>query len=164
MVFWRKRKPSVELSIEADRVLREAVEEHNRKNDVLMREWSFNAIAEWNCDQDTGRFVMTTHDGATVTADFQAVGSYEKRSKTWEWAWNNPHIDKRLRVDSQKVKTFGEQQGINYLTLPMFTVPKLEFVTYLAAIASRVTNAQGAFPGDIGDLVLWVTLKNLRRT
>jgi hypothetical protein len=164
MVFWRKRKPRIELSIEADQVLREAVEEHNRKNDLLARDWSFNSIAEWNCDQDTGQFVMVTRQGTRVLADFQAVGSFEKRTQSWEWAWNNPHIDKRLSVDSRKVKSFGEKEGINYLTLPMFTLPKLEFATYLAAIASRVTNAQGAFPGDIGELVLWVTLKNLRHT
>jgi len=162
MVFWRKRKPSVDLSIEADEVLRLAVEEHNQKNDTLVREWSFDSIANWNCDQDTGQFVMVTHGGKEVFADFQAVGSFEKRSETWEWAWNNPHIAEPLRVDSQKVKEFGEKEDISYLTLPFFTIPKPEFATYMAAIASRVTNAQGVFPGDVGGLILFVTLKNLR--
>ncbi len=167
MVFWWKRKPQVELSPAADDLLRLAVQEHNLKNDALIREWSFGNVAEWNCDQDTGEFVMVTHDCDTVVADFQAVGSFEKRSRTWEWAWNNPNIDKKLCVDSQLVKAFGKREAISYLTLPMFKTPKTgdvtEYVTYLGAIASKVTAAQGVFPGDIGDLVLVVTLKNLRR-
>src|SRR5262249_53013078 len=118
----RKRK-SDWLTPEQDAFLGAATAEYNEKLNQLNRDWGFADYQRWDFDQFSGVLRLTMKDGSKVEADCQALGSYWAKGKSWEWSWNNPHVEDGLKVDAQKVREFGKREGIEYLVKPMVPVP-----------------------------------------
>lgn len=151
------------LSPETDQFLREALEEHNRNNDILKEKWSFENYASWGFDQETGLFFLQLEDGSRIEADGQILGSHDPAKRNWEWAWNNPHVLDAMKRDSIAVRKFGEEHQISYLCAPVVPMPDKQFATYLAAVGEKITASQGVYPANVGTITGYVMLKNLRK-
>lgn len=151
------------LTPEQDAFLGSATTEFNRKLETLKNDWSFDSYDEWGFDQVSGTFFLRLKDGARVEADGQIIGSHFPAKNSWEWAWNNPHVASAMKRDSAKVRDFGRKEKLEYLTTGMVPTPDAQFATYLASIAVKVLEAEGAFAGAAGPINVYITLKNLRR-
>jgi uncharacterized protein DUF6882 len=109
--------------------------------------------------RDLGKRVAASR----VEADGQAIGSYSAKDNSWEWAWNNPNIEERLKVDVRLVRDFGKKQKIEYLVAPMVPVPDEKVPTYLSAVAIKVIGLDGVFAGAAGAITVFLSLKGLKR-
>ena len=164
----RKKKsgPKIDLdaplSPEADKFLAEATAEFNAKQEALRRDWRFDSYKQWGYEQTSGILKLDFEDGAAFNADGQILGSYSAGGHSWEWAWNNPHVEAAMARDSQLVKQLGERLGIAYLVAGMIPVPSEEFASYLCAIGVKATDSIGVFRGKAGPVDVMITLKNAR--
>ena len=154
--------PEAPLSPEADRYLAAATEEFNAKQEALRRDWRFDAYKEWRYDQVGGVLALNFKDGAEFNADGQILGSYCAGNHSWEWAWNNPHVEAPMKRDSESVKQLGERLKISYLVAGMIPAPGEEFVSYLCAIGIKATDSIGIFRGKAGAIDVLILLKNPR--
>jgi hypothetical protein len=169
MFGWFKKKAAPKVSLdgslspEADRFLREATAEFNKKQEALHRDWRFNETAQWAYDQDGGVLRLSFPDGAGVEADGQILGSYSPSDASWEWAWNNPNIDAKVARDSRAVRDVGKRYGIAYLGLGRIPLPSPKMISYLCAIGLKATASVGIYEGEAGPIKIMIMLKNMRK-
>lgn len=163
--LFRKKKsvPSIDLTPEQDAFLASAIEYHNKNTETLNAEWNFGDFEEWGFDQISGTFFLKLADDSRVEADGQIYGSFSESDGSWEWAWNNPYAEEAMSKDALKIREYGKQEGIEYLTTGMIPVPDLTFATYLASIGEKLSNAQGVYPASAGPVIVFIGLKNFRR-
>jgi hypothetical protein len=150
------------LSPEADQFLAAATAEFNTKQEALRQKWRFDDCEEWAYDQIGGVLRLTFNDGTAFLADGQILGSYSASDSSWEWAWNNPHVDPAMARDSEAVKALGQRLGIEYLQAGMIPVPGDDFLSYLCAIGIKATDSIGVYRGSAGHIEVFITLKNPR--
>ncbi len=151
------------LTPEQDAFLASCTREYNEKLEKLNRDWSFSNYKIWGFDQVSGIFFLVLHDGSRIEADGQIIGSYFPSKNSWEWAWNNPNVEKAMKRDVQLVKTFGEKEKIEYLRKGMVPAPDKLFPMYLCGIASKIVGGEGMFAGDAGPVQVYISLKRLRK-
>jgi hypothetical protein len=162
--FSKQQKPAFpSLTPEQDAFLASCTREYNEKLQKLNKDWSFSHYKNWGFDQLSGLFFLELHDGSRVEADGQAIGSYFAARNSWEWAWNNPHVEEPMKRDVQAVRTFGEKEKIEYLCQGTVPVPDKRFPMYLSAVAIKIIGAEGVFAGTAGPVQVFLSLKNLRK-
>ncbi len=163
--FFKKRKYDLidDLSPETDKFLSESILEHNKNIDELNNIWGFSNFKRWEFDQYSGIFRLYFDTNSLVEAKGQIFGSWHKRNKTWEWSWNNPNDEESMKIDSKKIKEYGEKNDLKYLISGFVPCLTELHATYLSAISEKVTNSQGVYPGDAGDLIVFIGLKELSR-
>jgi len=149
-----------DLSPEAEKFLRTACAEFNVKQNQLREEWRFGECEQWGYEQDTGVFQLDFADGSKLLADGQIAGSYDPGEETWEWAWNNPNVDESVARDSQLLRELGDDFDLDYLRTGIVPTPGGPFPVFLAAIGVKATNSIGVDPGDTGDVIAFILLKN----
>jgi hypothetical protein len=152
------------LSPEADKYLGDATAEFNAKQEALQRDWRFGTAKQWRYDQYSAILKLEFDDGAEFAADGQILGSYMAARNSWEWAWNNPHVEEAVKRDSRLVKQLGERLDIEYLVTGMVPAPTELFASYLSAIGVKATDSIGAYRGKSGPVDIIITLKNPRWT
>jgi len=89
----------------------------------------------------------------TIRIDVTVVGSTEGDS--WEWSWANPNYEARSKLDMEKVREFGQNNGYDKLTRAFLEAD--EYTGWeMTAMAAHVLGALGAyrFPTDNGHCYL----------
>jgi len=162
-----KRRPGADfdapLSPEAGQFLAAASDEFNRKQEALQNTWNFGSAAQWGYDQLSGVLRLTFADGSRLEAEGQVLGSYCPGDGKWEWAWNNPNVDRKVAKDSHKVRELGDRLQISYLQLGTIPLPEPKMVSYLCAIGIKATNSIGVYQGEAGPIQVFILLKRPRR-
>lgn len=167
-MFKRKKKSEAQIDVtsplspEADKYLGDATTEFNAKQKVLNEDWRFDSYKQWGFDQYSGILKLDFADGTQFQADGQILGSYASANSSWEWAWNNPHVEEAMKRDSELVKKLGDRLKIDYLLAGMIPAPGEVFVSYLCAIGIKATDSIGVFRGKAGPVDVMITLKNPR--
>lgn len=162
--FFRKKKLFQQpLTPSLDAFLGQCTQEYNEKLAWLQREWGFAHYRSWGFDQTTGAFHLLLHDGSRVEAKGQCIGSFMPANMSWEWAWNNPHVEAAVKRDSLMVRAWGKKAGLGYLLEGILSAPDHLFPAYLSSIALKVTGSDGVFAETMGGIQYFLTLKNLRR-
>src|SRR5476651_2199682 len=77
--------------------------------------WGLGHSERWDLNQDDGHLTFTFPD-KIVSGSAQIIGTWHRPSQTWRWAWSNPSVAKLLAVQSEKIKAYGAQHGIERLT------------------------------------------------
>ena len=130
----------------------------------MEEKYGITALA-WGYEQDTLEFKLLDKNNKTIYAgDAQVIGTYSKPDGTWEWAWNNPNIEKKAAKDSLLAKNYGKKEGLEYLTSGIVDVLRKEdFAAYLAAIGLKLSKADFAYRGDTGPLVVYLLVSNIQK-
>ena len=85
---------------------------------------------------------------AFFEGQFQIIGTFSPKSKTWRFAWANRYIPNDLKRSSLKLKDFGEANGLELLLQPKVKDEKLGLV--FTAVCMKLSNAKGYYviPAD----------------
>jgi hypothetical protein len=150
------------LSPEADHFLKQASDEFNVKQAHLRDEWRFDECDQWAFDQETGVFKLEFEDGSMFEAQGQILGSHDPDEGSWEWAWNNPNVEKAVASDSLIVRALGEKLEIDYLCEGKAPLPEESFVSHLCGIGIKATDSFGVYNGSAGEIMVMILLKNPR--
>jgi len=134
------------------------------KTQAHQQSWGFGDFDRWDMDTQQGDLVFTNPDGFTATCPAQAVGSFNHDDGTWLWAWANPSLPEALKRDVRKVKAYGEEHGFNLLTEPKHELGDEMRAWELAALATKLAEAQGAYRCPLGSTAFFVTFSEVRLT
>ena len=145
---------------EFEALLRAGMDELNLKTQAHQSGWRLGQEESWQFDQESGELVFTFPD-VVVSAPAQIIGSYDKPEGAWMWAWANVSIADALKADSQQVRDFGEQHGIERLTRPKWPGTRTD-CWFMTALAFYLCGCEGAYRGPAGGTFVYLTFRSLR--
>ena len=85
---------------------------------------------------------------AFFEGQFQIIGTFSPKSKTWRFAWANRYIPNDLKRSSLKLKDFGEANGLELLSQPKIKDDEMGLV--FTGICMKLSNGKGYYviPAD----------------
>src|SRR5882724_5569336 len=126
------------------------------------RDWGLGSFSRFDFDQDKGELTFSGGLAGPLSCKVQIIGTYSGAAQTWEWAWNNPYVDDKLKIDSSTVREFGIKHGIQRLTTA--TWPARENDGWdMTAIAAHVCGCQGVYRMPSEQIIVFMLLKQISR-
>jgi hypothetical protein len=138
-----------------------SLEELGTKTEAHKQVWGLGKHQSWNLNQDDGDLIFSFADGIKAVAPAQIIGSYYTKDHTWLWAWDNPSVDETLRVDSLKMRKYGEEHHIDRLTKAKWVGTK-DDAWAMAALAVKLCREQGAYLGTSGDTDVFIVFGEVK--
>ena len=133
----------------------DAVHSLMRLNDACDREFQLSSWPRWDYDFERGTLTFSKDDIPRVVASIQVVGSTSETSGTWLWSWANESLPAQVTNEMERVRAFGETEGL--LELTRQSAPDDEYLGWgMSAIAAKVLDSKGAYrcPGENGFIYL----------
>lgn len=152
--------PPVPLSAEFQQLLETSIAELQAKNEAN-KSWGLGSFDQWDLDQEVGDLIFKSDGGTTATTPAQIIGSFSTNDNTWLWAWDNPSIVEGMKRDALKVKDYGQQHNIEKLTLRKWSGTE-EDAWAMAALAVKITGAQGAYRGPSKNSYVYFTFGEVK--
>lgn len=119
---------------------------------------------DWTFSMDTGLLGF----GSQYRFKAQVIGSEATYDNTWLWGWANEAsgIPANLLRAGQELRAFGQQNGIQQLTQPGFSINQELNGHILSMIASGLCNGSAYYRGpyDGGALFLLIRDENFPRS
>jgi hypothetical protein len=121
--------------------------------------WGLGREERWSVDMDAGTITFHFTDMRAV-APIQVVGTYDPSNGTFVWGWDHPSVPGSLREHARLVREFGERHGLANLTERMIYCSQEEAWEF-TALAARLGGAHGAYRGDAGGPLVFMTFGEL---
>ena len=138
-----------------------SLEELALKTQAHKEVWGLGKIDRWDLNQDTGELVFSLPDGMKAVCPAQIIGTYNSKDHTWLWAWANPSIDEKLKVNALKVRKYGEEHHIDRLTRSKWEGTE-DDAWAMAALAVKLCGEQGAYRGPAGATYVFITFGEVK--
>jgi len=132
-----------------------SMEELKLKTDAHKRVWGMDKMMHWDLSQESGELVFTLPDGLKAVCPAQIIGTYNSEDHTWLWAWANPSIDDKLKVDAIKLRKYGEEHHIDRLTTRKW-VGTEDDAWAMVAVSVKLFRKQGAYRGPAGATYVFI--------
>ena len=126
-----------------------SIEELKLKTEGHAKVWGLDRIERWDLSQESGQLVFSLPGDMTAVAPAQIIGTYNTEDQTWLWAWANPSINDKLKVDALKLRKYGEEHHVDKLTKRKWTGTE-EDAWAMVALAVKLCEEQGAYRGPAG--------------
>jgi hypothetical protein len=144
----------------------ELLEESRRYLDTQQaacdRKYGLRQFNRMDYEQENSRMIFS--DVGVVprlVADFQIVGSFSMKSRTWLWAWDNPYLLDNTINEIWKVKGFGDTNDIEKLASPTWEATEQD-AWDMTAIAANLLQARGAYSFLSDDIRVFVIFTRLK--
>ena len=149
------------LSREADEFLTECNVGFNDKQKIMADTW-LRDHDRYDIDLERGRF-WTSRDGRAVfECNLSVVGSVRPSTRTWEWAWNNPSVERPLSIPRSVFAPTAAKYGLKYLEVGVVPVPNATFGWYLSGIALHLVGGEGVYKAEGEDFEVYLLLRDPR--
>lgn len=111
----------------------------------------------WNFDMKSGTITF----GKEFVFPVQVLGTFSHSSETWLWAWANEgsNIPQNLLEQALRLKTYGEQHGIDLLRNPEFDATTQDLHA-VGCVASGMFGASGYYLANYGQGTMVATVKS----
>ena len=157
-------KPSAELSAagnaaEFETLLRSGMDDLMAKTGSHQDAWGLGQEEQWFLDEGSAELIFTFPDLA-VSASAQVIGTWEKDTGKWTWAWALPSFPEHLQVDALKVKEYGVQHGFHHLCTASWTAEE-SHCWYMTALACWLFQADGAYRGETGNTCTFMIFREV---
>jgi len=113
-------------------------------NDRANRDFGVGDYSRYDCDLTRNEIWWSSEEGPRVRAKLTIVGSWSTSSETWLWAWANPHLSGVDIGPIDKVRNFGEDEGIPKLAERKWEADEVDGWE-MTAVAARLLESQGAY-------------------
>ena len=144
-----------------DDLVTSACVSHSEKQDKFLADFAIGDHDRWDRDQDTGVLVFSNEGQPQVEAEFHVAGSMSLKSNTWMWAWANESLSEQVRLESRRVRDFGDTHG--YLPLSAHLVDASEEETgHFTAIMVKHLDAIGSYRTLENDLYTYMVITKAR--
>lgn len=128
------------------------------KLDAHDRAWKLGSFAQWEFSQGTGALVFTLLDGSRAEAKGQIIGSHSTEDDSWEWAWNNPNVEKKVAKLSAAMKKHGQARSLEPFTKGRLSMSATG-AWALAACTARHTKSSGVYRGSSGQISYFIAFE-----
>ncbi|MBO9659736.1 MAG: hypothetical protein J7527_13020, partial [Chitinophagaceae bacterium] len=110
-----------------------------------------------------GELTFSKNKIKKLIIDYENVGSVSFKSNTWLWAWDNPHLEEKIKSEITMVKRYGETRNFEKLITPKWTADEYDGWE-MTAIGAYLMQAKGAYrvPSSDGSLYSFMLFKEIR--
>jgi hypothetical protein len=130
------------------------------RNATLVRDLGLRSRSQrWQLDSPW--MVIESRHGGRVVADVCVIGS-SSPAGTFRWAWASNDIPAHARGGMERVREFGEMNGLDPMTAPECPASRAQAIE-LAAVAARLLNASGLWVESAGERTIFLALSGVRR-
>ena len=132
----------------------EAFEQLNAKNDRLTKEFRLGTWPRYDYDLKAGKLLFSEEGVVKVVSEIQIAGTTSVKAHNWLWAWANSNLPGELLRDAQRVRSFGEENGIDDLAQAyvLDVDNDLEALGWeLTGTMVRICNALGGYRSPRGE-------------
>lgn len=138
----------------------EAVRLMQERNAAWVRSYSLEGCPyRWSLDEAQ---LVFSADSDDVVCDICVIGSVSRSEGTFCWAWANETIPSCGQRGLAMVREFGQSHTLELLIRPQWPGGRPEGLE-MAAVASRILDADGVWIEETGDLTLFFSLSNFRK-
>jgi hypothetical protein len=128
---------------------------------VHERTWGISRVATWNIDQGREKIFWTFANGRVVEAPVQIIGTFDPQTSTFLWSWANHSILSSMQTSANRVREYGATYGIERFTTNLVNISEHE-AWQLAATATHLANAKGAYRAESGRAIVFVTFGDVK--
>ena len=136
-------------------LVEKAMADLRAKQAAHQQTWGLGKADRWDVNQSEGKLVFTFPD-KTVTCDVQFIGTFNSSKGTWLWSWDNPSILTNLTQSSKTLRDYGAAHHFDKLTTAHWKATE-EDAWEMAALATLLCSAEGAYRGPSGDVYAFMT-------
>jgi hypothetical protein len=127
---------------------------------AIQHQWSLPRYSRFDFDQDKGQLIFSGDMPSVVLCEVQVIGSFSTKELTWEWAWNNPYIEDKLKTDSLAIREYGNKHGIERLKTADW--PATEDDGWdMTAIGAHVCSASGAYRMPSENVMIFMLIEQI---
>ena len=146
-----------------NKLLNACIAEVEEKNQKLADEFGLGSYERWDIDQEVGELTFSDGGVPKLVCSVVMLGSFSKSSQTWMWGWANPSLLEPLTRETNALKQYGEDNGIEDFTIEK--TPATEGEAWaLSALACRVLGGRGLYRGATGNGFVVMMIKELKRS
>src|SRR5262249_50812584 len=88
--------------------------EYKQKQEALQDGWLAD-YETYDADFERGVLTLNRKDKPPILFDVEVIGSSNSTSKDWEWAWNNPNVEKSVAVPRRPMNAMADKYDLEYL-------------------------------------------------
>lgn len=123
--------------------------------------YSIDWYEDWFYDQLTGELTFSKIKKLIIR--YESVGSVSFRSNTWLWAWDNPHLEEKIRSEITKVRDYGIKRDFGKLITPKWEADEYDGWE-MTAISAYLMQAKGAYriPASDNSLYSFMLFKEIQ--
>jgi len=136
--------------------MQQAVKEIETQDLKHAADWRLGEQVNWVANHEAGTLTFMFADQTVATAPMQIVGTYNIADGTFRWGWEHPNVKESLRKHAELALRFGQDHELPNFTQPIVTCTKDDAWAFTAT-AAKLGNANGAFWGQTGDTLLFMT-------
>lgn len=124
------------------------------QQDTCNSMYQIGQYQNWYYDQYTGKLTFSDSGVTKLIVDYEEVGSLSFQSNTWLWAWDNPHLEEKVKSQIGMVRVYGLKRGFEKLANPKWTADEYDGWE-MTAIAAYLMKAKGAYRVPSSDSMLY---------
>ena len=144
-------------------LLNECVIEVSGKNQKLAHEYGLGSFERWDINQEIGELVFSDNGVSRLVCSVTMLGSFSDKSETWMWGWANPSLLEPLTRDTNALRVYGADNGIEDLTVEKTSATEDE-AWALSALACRVLDGLGLYRGPTGNGFVVMMIKSINQS
>ena len=132
------------------------------QQDICKDVYKINSYQNWYYDQTTGKLTFSDNGVVKLIIDYEEIGSVSLETKTWLWAWDNPHIEENVKQQIATIKDYGLKRNFSKLVNAKWTADEIDGWE-MTAIATYLLKAKGVYrvPVNDGKLLSFMLFKKI---
>jgi len=157
-----KKELSELASISFERLLKKSYDYLYKQQDICKDIYKISSYQNWYYDQTTGKLTFSDDGIVKLIIDYEEVGSVSLETKTWLWAWDNPHIEENVKQQITTIKDYGLKRNFSKLVKAKWTADEVDGWE-MTAIATYLLKAKGVYrvPVNNGKLLSFMLFKKI---
>ncbi|MEO8711409.1 MAG: DUF6882 domain-containing protein [Parafilimonas sp.] len=135
------------------------------QQDICKQEYKIGEYENWFYDQRTGELTFSNNGKTKLLIDYEEVGSVSEVTNTFLWAWENPHLEEKIKSQIIRVKEYGLKRSFEKLITPKWEADQYDGWE-MTAISSFLLKTKGAYrvPSIENELFSFMIFKRIRWT
>ncbi len=146
-----------------NKLLNDCVAEVEARNQKLSEEFGLGSFERWDIDQEVGGLVFSNGGVPRLICSVTILGSFSDLSETWMWGWANPSLLGPLTRDTNALREYGQQNGVEDLIVEKTPATAGE-AWALSALACRILEGLGLYRGPTGNGFVVMMIKCISRS
>ncbi|MET0464057.1 MAG: DUF6882 domain-containing protein [Chitinophagaceae bacterium] len=150
-------------TISFDELSQKAYTYLNNQQAIFQKTYNIDWSEDWFYDQLTGELTFSKNEIKKLIIMYEEVGSVSFKSDTWLWAWDNPHLEEKIKSEITIVRDYGATRNFEKLIIPKWEADEYDGWE-MTAISAYLMQAKGAYraPSSDGSLYSFMIFKEIR--
>jgi len=145
---------------EFEKYLDSCFEELEKKQDHLTATYKMGEFDKFDFDFEKEEIHFSNNGKIEVIVNIIPIGSYNKKSETWMWAWANEAFNDALRKKSLKLKELANITGFEMFENEMAEIEE-DMAWEITGMAIHFLNSEGAYRGPANETLYFYSLTNV---